>query len=89
MTDKPDAGEAARRIEKAFTTGGAYSGDDPVIVARALLSSSKRIEELEKALRECGADYISPPCTVTEGAAYVAAEFQRRMAIARAALENT
>ena len=44
--------EAARRIEKAFTTGGAYGGDDPVTVARAYLFSSGRIEELEAALRE-------------------------------------
>ena len=42
-----DAGEAARRIVKAFTTGGAYKGDDPVIVARAYLAQAKRIEELE------------------------------------------
>lgn len=48
MTDK--AGEAARRIEKAFTTGGAYSGDDPVTVARAYLAQAKRIEELETRL---------------------------------------
>ena len=49
MTDK-DAGEAARRIEKAFTAGGAYSGDDPVTVARAYLAQAKRVEELESAL---------------------------------------
>ena len=39
--------------------------------------------------RECGADYVSPPCTVSEGAAYVAQEFQRRMAIAHSALKDT
>lgn len=45
--------------------------------------------ELRGALRECGADYISPPCTVAQGAAYVADEFQRRMAVARVALKDT
>lgn len=73
MTDKPDAGEAARRIVETHdayrieqnkedaSTGPylralhAYEGarlDSGLLVARALLSSSKRIEELEKALGE-------------------------------------
>lgn len=50
MTDKPDAGEAARRIvEHALVH---YSRADVTRIARALLSSSRRIEELEARLRE-------------------------------------
>ena len=45
-----DAGEAARRIEKAFTAGGAYSGDDPVTVARAYLAQADEIERLRAAV---------------------------------------
>jgi len=54
-----------------------------------LLEAADEIERLRAALRECAADYISPPCTVPQGAAYVAAEFQRRMETARAALKET
>ena len=50
MSDK--AGDAARRIEKAFTTGGVYSGDDPVTVARAYLVQAAEIERLRAALRD-------------------------------------
>ena len=92
MTDK-DAGEAARRIVKAFTTGGAYKGDDPVIVARAYLDANDQImrlvaeiERLRAALTECSAPYDSGPTTVLDGARLVAAEFQRRMDIAGSAL---
>lgn len=68
MTDKPDAGEAARRIVeaendriRAYEEAGycaawrqaqdylmAVADADAATVARAYLSSSKRIEELEK-----------------------------------------
>lgn len=85
MTDK-DAGEAARRIVKAFTAGGAYKGDDPVIVARAYLDQAAEIERLRAALTECSAPYDSGPTTVLDGARLVAAEFQRRMDIAGSAL---
>lgn len=82
MTQDNQAGEAARRIEKAFTTGGAYSGDDPVTVARAYLSSSKRIKELEKALAVTVDDF--------EAAAEALETSDPAMANAcrRAALEN-
>ena len=59
MTDKPDAEEAARRIVKAFTTGGADKGDDPVIVARAYLDQAAEIERLRAALAEARQDVIS------------------------------
>lgn len=45
-------------------------------------------ERLRAALRKCAAEYRSPPTTVMGGAAYLAEEFQRRMNIAAAALEQ-
>lgn len=51
----------------------------------ALLSALARREE---ALRKCGADYISPPCTVPQGVMYLSEEFARRAEIANAALED-
>lgn len=40
------------------------------------------------ALQECSAPYYSPPCTVGDGAVYLAKEFQRRMNIAGEALHD-
>ena len=45
------------------------------------------IKQLRAALQECAADYVSPPCSVAQGAQYTTAEFQRRMRVAAAALE--
>ena len=38
------------------------------------------------ALEECGADFISEPCTVTQGFQILGREFERRQRIAQAAL---
>jgi hypothetical protein len=45
-------------------------------------------ERFRAALEQIAADYISPPCTVAEGAAYLAVEFKRRWEIAIAALDR-
>ena len=56
MTDKPDAGDAARRLlaiasPKETGVSYVYDGDrrraDMQLVARAYLAQAKRIEELE------------------------------------------
>lgn len=61
MTDKPDAGEAARRMlaiasPKEKGVSYVYDGDrrraDMQLVASDWLAQAKRIEELEKALRD-------------------------------------
>lgn len=44
------------------------------------------IEKLRAALKECAANYMSPPCTIAEGHIHLATEFQRRMNVAGAAL---
>lgn len=76
-------------VEKAYALNQEDIQTQPWVAQRLLIDLATEIERLRAALLACGADYISPPCTVTQGAAYVAAEFQRRMKIARAALENT
>jgi len=56
-----------------------------------LLDKCEKLEadnaRLIAALQECAAEYISPPCSVAQGAQYTTAEFQRRMRVAAAALE--
>lgn len=42
--------------------------------------------DLLAALKECAADFRSPPCTISEGYALAAHEFMRRQKIARAAI---
>jgi len=74
------------RLRSEVLIANGYGWPDEAQLVR---EAAAEIERLRAALRECGADYISPPCTVTQGAAHVAAEFQRRMEIAHAALENT
>lgn len=76
----------------------AFSKEDQALIAHAptdlawydveLSKAMARVERLEAALSECGADYISPPCTAAEGRDYLGQEFVRRMAIAREALED-
>jgi len=52
----------------------------------AILRIARAHDALVKALEECAADYVSPPCTVQQGFEYARDEFLRRMAVARAAL---
>ena len=56
---------------------------------RALLSLSAEVERMREALEQCSAEWMSPPCTVAEGAAYLYEEFARRAEVARAALGST
>jgi hypothetical protein len=66
---------------------------DYEIAVNAIQANNERLtaerDQLREALKECAADYISPPCTVMEGAAYLAIEFKRRWEIAIAALEQS
>lgn len=45
------------------------------------------IRRLRASLAICAADYVSPPCTVGQGAAYLGKEFERRAYVARDALQ--
>jgi hypothetical protein len=71
---------------------GAALGIDMVLHlhAAALLAEHDRLTEevtrLREALTECGAEWRSPPCTVSEGAAHLWQELVRRAELARAAL---
>lgn len=66
-----------------------YSTETQAIAAWNRRASDERIERLRGALRECAADYTSPPCTISMAGLYVGEEFNRRMCIAAKALENT
>lgn len=71
------------RLAEAKDWGTGYG------VELTLREAATEIERLRAALRECAADYISPPCTIPQAAVYVGKEFNRRMHIAAEALENT
>ena len=43
--------EAAKRLEKAYTVGGTYSGTDPITVARALLAAARENERMREVMR--------------------------------------
>lgn len=50
-----------------------------------------RLEEaaiLRAALEQCAAPYVSPPCTVQDGYAYLEIEFGRRMTLAAEVLHD-
>jgi len=88
--------ESAENYERHFTIYEAYDSKrgkhDAELYAAArnhlpsLLADLKRMRE---ALEQCSAEWMSPPCTVAEGAAYLYEEFARRAEVARAALGST
>ncbi len=57
-------------------------------IKRAVIPSNSRMERMEEALRQCAADWKSPPCTMTEAAAWISQEFRRRAELARRILDE-
>lgn len=74
-----------RRAVSATEQDLADTREDYKRAIAALQTEQDRVAGLLAALALCAAPFVSPPCTIPEGAEYVAAEFVRRMQIADAA----
>jgi hypothetical protein len=79
-----EANELHRHLDAQKKPYSAMVVSDCIVTIATLTA---RVEELEKALRECGAEFSTNPGSVAQCQAEIGEEFQRRMDIANAVLQ--